>query len=403
MFSKKILFRDFSISSKKYNENLKKTKKSFENLKIKIKNFELPLLQSYKKNNDFSLLEDKIKKFKKYENIIIIGMGGSILGAKTIYSFFKNKVKKNLFFFDNLDINQHLEFNKIKNLKKSCFIIISKSGNTLETVANFNIVSSKLNLKKKLIFITEVKDNTLLNIANKIDAEIIEHKDFIGGRYSVFSEVGMLPAALMNLNIKKFGNLNKFIYDKKFSADLIKNVASIYTLISKGVINSVVLNYDSGLNDLCFWYQQLIGESLGKKGKGVNPTISFGPKDQHSLLQLYLDGPKDKFFTFLMSTNKLDKKKITSKHDIKRLKFINNKTLSSIVNAQCNATQNIFKAKKIPFRCFVFEKNNEEELGRIFTFFVLETILLGSLMNINPFDQPAVEQIKLETKKLLLK
>ena len=403
MFNKKILSKNFSMSSRKYNKNLKRTKKAFEILKTKIKNSELPVLQSYKKNNDFSILKNKIKKLRKYENIILIGMGGSILGAKSIYSFFKKKIKKKLFFFDNLDINQHLKFKKIKNIKKSCFVIISKSGNTLETITNFNAVSSKLDLKKNSIFITEIKDNVLINIANKIGAEIIGHKDFIGGRYSVFSEVGMLPAALMGLNIKKFANLNKLINNKNFTSSLIKNVTSIYTMLSQGIKNSVILNYDSQLDDLSFWYQQLVGESLGKKGKGINPIVSFGPKDQHTLLQLYLDGPKDKFFTFFMSLNKFDKKKIISKLGIKSINFTNNKTLSSIINAQCSATQNIFNTKKLPFRCFVFEKNNEEELGRIFTFFVLETILLASLMNVNPFNQPAVEQIKLETKKILSK
>ena len=165
----------------------------------------------------------------------------------------------------------------------------------------------------------------------------------------------------------------------------------------------MILNYDSDLNDLGYWYQQLVAESLGKKGGGITPILSEVPKDHHSVLQLYLDGPKDKFFTFFSSSNKKSKYKVSGTIIPNSMKFLKNKELGSIIQALCNATKNIFRLKHIPFRHFVFNKNNEEELGMIFTFFVLETILLARLMKINPFDQPAVEQIKVETKKILLR
>ena len=240
-----------------------------------------------------------------------------------------------------------------------------------------------------------------MNIAGKFNAEVIEHRDFLSGRYSVLSEVGMLPAALMKLNIKKFRNLENLINNKKFTSFLITNVASIHTLNAQGVKNSVILNYDTRLNDLSMWYQQLTAESLGKKGKGITPTISMMPQDNHSLLQLYLDGPKDKFFTFFNTFQKQNNQKINNTTIPKNMNFLKNKKIESIVNAQFEATKKIFKLKKIPFRSFIFNKNDEKELGLIFTYFVLETILLANLMRINPFDQPAVEQIKIETKKIL--
>jgi len=138
-----------------------------------------------------------------------------------------------------------------------------------------------------------------------------------------------------------------------------------------------------------------------KKGKGVNPTLSFGPKDHHSLLQLYLDGPKDKFFTFFNSSQKENKFKVSKNIIPKNMKFLKNKNLKFIINAQCDAVKNIFRLKEIPYRQIAFNKKNEEELGEIFTFFALETILLSRLMNVNPFDQPAVEQVKIETKRIL--
>ena len=401
MLNKNFFFDNFFFRSKKFDQNLKKTQKIFSSFKSDLKNFEIPMLKCYEEDYSFDFSQTTVRKFSKYKNIVVIGMGGSILGTKSIYSFLEKKIKKKMFFFDNLDENLHIQFNKIKNSKNSCFIIVSKSGSTLETITNLGVVFSRSLLKSKLVFITEMKDNVLNNLANKFNAEIIEHKDFIGGRYSVLSEAGMFPAILMGLNINKFRNLKKLIQDKNFVSSLIRNVASIYTLNEQGIKNSVILNYDSNLNDLGYWYQQLVAESLGKKGKGITPILSVAPKDHHSVLQLYLDGPKDKFFTFFSSINKGKKHKVSGKIIPNNMKFLKNRKLGCIIKAQCNATKNIFKLKNIPFRHFVFNKSNEEELGMIFTFFVLETILLARLMNINPFDQPAVEQVKIETRKIL--
>ena len=401
MFKKNSFFKNYFINSSKYNKNLKKTKKFFSSFLVDLKNNQIPLLESYEKNYKFNFSKTTIKKFAKYKNIVVFGVGGSILGTKSIYSFLKKKIKKKVFFFDNLDSNLILKYKKIKNLKNSCFIVVSKSGNTFETISNLGMIYSKNLLKNKLIIITEITDNALMTIANKFNAEIIEHKEFIGGRYSVLSETGMFPAALMNLNLMKFKNLKRLIKNKNFVSSLIKNVASIYTLSSKRINNSVIINYDSNLNDLGYWYQQLIAESLGKQGKGINPILSFGPKDHHSLLQLYLDGPKDKFFTFLNSSEKENGFKVARDVIPNNMKFLKNKNLKFIINAQCNAVKKVFKLKKIPFRQITFNKKNEDELGEIFTFFVLETILLSRLMNINPFDQPAVEEVKIEIKKFL--
>ena len=383
MIIKNNFFKNYFNNSKQYNQNLAKTKKFFKNFLLDLKNDEIPLLKSYEKSYEYDFTKKTIKKFSKYNNIIVIGIGGSILGTKSIYSFFKSRVKKKIFFFDNLDLNLLSNYKKIKNLKNSCFVVVSKSGNTLETLTNLGVIFSKKIMKNRLVIITEIKDSSLMNFADKHNAEVIEHKKFIGGRYSVLSESSMFPSALMGLNLKKFKNLQTLIRNKKFTSSLIHNVAAIYTLYSKKINNSIILNYNSNLNDLGFWYQQLVAESLGKKGKGINPVLSTAPKDHHSLLQLYLDGPKDKFFTFFSTFNK------------------SNKIIDVTLNAQCRATKNIFSKRKIPFREFIFKKNDEGELGLIFTFFVLETILLSYLMNINPYDQPAVEQIKIETKKYL--
>ena len=385
MLKENILLKSFLLHEKDLNNNIKKVKRVFENFKTDYKNLEIPILESYEKNYRCDFSNETLKRFSKYQNIIVIGMGGSILGTKSIYSFLKEKIKKKLFFFDNLDPNLHLEYKKIKNLKNSCFIVISKSGNTLETITNLNIVISTSSLKNKLVIITEAKDSSLNNVGNKLNAEIIEHKNFIGGRFSVLSEVGMFPAALMKLNTEKFRNLEKLIYNKRFTTSLINSVSFIYTLNKKRIKNSVILNYNSQLNDLSLWQQQLMSESLGKKGRGITPIVSTCPKDHHSLLQLYLDGPKDKFFTFFSSFKNRNGK------------------VEKILEAQCEATKKIFRKNKIPYRHFIFKKEDESVLGLTFTFFVLETLLLARLMNINPYDQPAVDQVKIETKRFLRK
>ena len=402
MKKKNIFFNSNFIQSNKFYKNLKKTKKVFKSLFLDIDNSEIPLLESFKKEYEFDFSKSLIKKFSKYKNIVVIGMGGSILGTKSIYSFLKNKVKKKVFFFDNLDTNLNSKFKKIKNLNNSTFVVVSKSGNTLETITNLSSIFSKKLLKKKLVIITEFKNNSLMEIANKYNAEIIEHKEFISGRYSVLSESGMFPAALMGLQLKEFKNLKLLIRNKYFVSSLLRNVAAIYTLHNKGINNSIILNYDSSLNNLGYWYQQLVAESLGKQGKGINPMISFAPKDHHSLLQLYLDGPKDKFFTFLNIFKKENIYKINANSIPKDFSFLKNKNIQFVIDAQYKATQSIFRLKKIPFRQITLSDKNEKELGKIFTFFVLETILLARLMNVNPFDQPAVELVKIKTKSFLV-
>ena len=155
------------------------------------------------------------------------------------------------------------------------------------------------------------------------------------------------------------------------------------------------------MDDLGYWYQQLIAESLGKKGKGFMPIVSSAPKDNHSLLQLYLDGPKINFFTFFSVMEK-NSNKIKDNIIENSYPYLKNKTFFDVLCAQKQATQNEFKKRKIPFRSFEIINRNEESLGELFCFFILETILLGRALKVNPFDQPSVELIKKETKKILI-
>ena len=386
MFSSNIEFKNFSI--KKNNSKIKKIlNELLDNYSKKNNQLLLSLSKKYKYKFKFQ----NIKKYKKFKHYRIFGMGGSSLGAEAIYSFLNRKIRKKFSFVNNIDLSRK-ENNKINQFN----IIISKSGNTLETLTNLNYQK----VKKNCLFITENKNSYLRNLALKLKSEIIEHNNFIGGRYSVLSETGMIPAFFMGLEPNNFKRLDNLISSNKFINMLTYNVSSIFSFHQKKKNNSIILNYDENSNNLFYWYQQLVAESLGKSSKGILPIVSPVPKDNHSVMQLYLDGFKKNFFTFfyVMDNNlkKIDNNSLLDSH-----KYLRNKKMSDILYSQFRATQNVFLKKKIPFRSFIIKKRDEKTLGELFAFFILETILLGKALNINPYNQPAVESIKVNTFKIL--
>ena len=370
----------------------KKNKKIKQLLNETLKNRN-EVVQSLDKKYKNNYKINKLRKFKTSKNFKIIGMGGSTLGAQAIYDFLKPKIKKNFEFIDNLQ-----PIRKKKDNKNYTNFIISKSGNTIETIANSNILIKK---KDKNIFITENKNNYLYLLAQKLKAEIIHHNNYIGGRYSVLSEVGMLPAEFMGLKTNNFKQLNNLIKNKNYLNCLISNVGSIIKFIKNKKYNSIIINYDENSETIFKWYQQLVAESLGKKNQGILPIISNMPKDNHSVMQLYLDGFKNNFFTFFYVHEK-NSYKINNNLVMNSQKFLKNKNFSQIIYSQKKATENVFRRKKIPFRSFEIKKRDEKTLGELFCYFVLETILIGKYLKINPYDQPAVELIKKETKKILI-
>jgi len=349
----------------------------------------------------FSFKTNDLKKFQSFKVVAIIGMGGSILGAEAIHNCFKSKIKKKFYFFNDLDEEKLTNFKKNENLSKVLFIIISKSGNTVETLSNtfaLNIIKKN---SKNIILISEKKDNLLFLLSKKLNLFYVEHKSHIGGRYSVLSEVGLIPAFLMGVNLSKLrskilnclNSKNKFLL-KKSSI----NLANFMN--SKKYNNLIFLNYSPELEKFLFWCQQLIAESLGKMNKGFMPVVSNVPKDHHSLLQLYLDGPKDKLFN-IFSAKKNSGQKIKIDNKTKIVSFLNKKKIIDVKIAQNKALVKSFEKKNIPFREFKIKKLNEETLGELFSFFMVETVIVGKLLGINPFNQPAVEQVKVLTKKSL--
>ena len=338
-----------NIQNRNYKKNhFKKFSKDFQKVisevVLEINNREKTLSILNKKFKLNFVLND-LKKFEKFNTVALIGMGGSILGAEAIYNFLEEKIKKKFYFFNDLNEKRLINLKNKKNLSKILFVIISKSGSTIETLTNTFLLNILKKNSKNIIIISENKNNLLLKLSKKLNIFYIEHKNYIGGRFSVLSEVGLLPAYLMGTNISDLkSNVGLFLNkkDKIFLKDSTTKIASLLT--AKKFNNLILINYVPELEKFLYWCQQLIAESLGKKNKGFLPVISNVPKDHHSLLQLYLDGPKDKFFN-IFSFDKQSKMKINLNKNIGIKSFLNEKNLNTIKIAQKNALIKTFRKK----------------------------------------------------------
>jgi len=382
-------------NSKLYKNNLRKCSEILKDLLNNKENFFFNTLsEQYQKSLFFK--KNSLKK-KLHKNILIVGMGGSVLGTKMLSSFFG--LDKNYYFLDSLN-NSAVNDLIRKDLSKFSIFIISKSGQTLETLTNCNIILNNFNKRKKEIsknFIIISERNTILfNFAKKNNILFFEHNINLSGRYSVLSEAGLL---MFNLDYKKIIQGINFVLKKNLKKNLINNAATLLTLMTKSKVDiHVSLIYSHNLLNYGYWYQQLLAESIGKRGKDLTPIISECPKDNHSIMQLYLDGKRNKFFTFIKAiNNKIDQ----PIKDCFNQKFKKN-TLNKIVDAQFNSTINVFKKNLIPFRVLLIDQKKPiQSFISLLVYSMLETAILCKALNLNPFDQPAVETIKKETYSLL--
>ena len=394
-----IIGNNLNILNKNFSQKKKKFFSDFlEDLKENIEKkdqFFFIFNKKYLTRSNTSLL----KKLNKYKTIVFIGMGGSILGIKAFNSFLKKRNRKKIFFIDNLDGYKLSKIKKFVN-SKTLFVIISKSGKTLETLTNLIVFKSFMKSNNSLI-ITEKSNNALYNLAKKKKYKLLLHEKFVGGRFSILSKSSLIPLKLLGLkkNITP-EQFSKYLANKKIFKELCLQASKISNFyLDKKYKSIACLSYASELNDLIFWFQQLSAESLGKKGKGLMPFLSICPKDHHSLLQLYLDGPKDKIF-YIFDKNEKPTKKVRNLYG-KEYRFLDNKTINDIKKAQKNALIRSLKAKKIPYRLINFSNNDEKSLFDFFIYFILETIMVARLLDINPFNQPAVEEVKINTFKNL--
>lgn len=392
-------------SRKELEVTYKKCKKAAAVLRQKILDKSLSMIDIVFEKNDlkhFEILAEKISTSKK---VVVLGVGGSSLGGKTLSSL-KDQNKVN--FFESIDPTTiKTSLNKI-DFKNTFFLVISKSGETIETICQTLVILDELkkskikNVAKQFLFVTQSHDNSIAKIAHEIGAEIAHHPDTIGGRYSCFSIVGMLPALLCGIDVKKVRNGAKKVVNEFLIGDAITKSCSIQLhLYDEGYTNSVIMPYIDSLKNFTDWYRQLWAESLGKSGFGSTPINSMGTVDQHSQLQLYLEGPRDKFFTFLTQDKHADNFSVKDLTSCPTL--FGGKKLSDIVRIEQETTIEVLNKKKLPIRIFEIPKLNEEVLGGLMMQMFLETILIAYTKEIDPFDQPAVELRKNLAKKILNK
>lgn len=392
---------DLSSYKEKINQAKLELSKEISNQKI------APLNIAFKQD-DLKELEDLAQKvIHNFKKAIILGVGGSSLGGKTLVAV-ANKLPIKIDFLESIDSKTLSKKLQETDLKNSFFVIISKSGETIETICQTLIVIEEFrknigeNFADNFIFITENKVNSISKIAKEIGAKIYYHPSDIGGRFSYLTLVGLLPAAFAGLDLRKIREgakncLVNLLEDK--NNDIADICAAQLYLFDQGFASNVVMPYIDDLKDFTDWYRQLWAESLGKNGFGSTPINSMGTVDQHSQLQLYLDGPKDKFFTFITA------KKFKQDFAIKDLANcptrFGGKGLNQVMQIEQNSTIEILASKNLPVRVLELEELNEESLSCLMMQMFIETILIAKVKNINPFDQPAVELRKDLAKKYL--
>jgi glucose-6-phosphate isomerase len=408
----------------KYQTYLDLGDKALVSLKALYDSNSLPLLELPEKTSDLEAIEPIAERFcENFDDVIILGTGGSSLGGQTLCALAvpSASTRPNLHFMDNIDPHSFdLLFRGITP-ERTGFIVISKSGGTAETLAQFLYCldvfrsqkiseNSALNIENHFLIITEPGDRPLRRLAEKWKIEIIDYDPGIGGRYSALAIPSLLPSLIAGVNAYEI---------RKGATKVLKQMASANTVDecppALGAILNVALAKENNINTTvlmpyldrlnCFgsWFQQLWAESLGKNGKGTTPIRALGVVDQHSQLQLYLDGPKDKLITLLIA-NQNNKGGLIPKDltDDPELKFIADKRMGDLMAAEQRATAATLIKNNCPTRIIKINSLDERSLGSLLMHFMLETIIAADLLGLNAFNQPAVEEGKAMAKQYLI-
>lgn len=345
----------------------------------------------------------------KFNNLVILGTGGSSLCGEVLAGFSRNKFcKKSLevIFMANVDPRTWDDFFAKIELEKTAFLTISKSGESIEPMAQLlaciqKYEEKKLPVKKYFYALTMNEDNSLRQLAKDYEMQVFEHSSQISGRYSIFSNVAFLPAIAQQFDIEKFLQGAAEFFDK-YSNYAVESAAIHVALMRRNIWQNVFMTYPDNLSFLNNWYRQIWAESLGKNGAGSTPIKAMGTIDQHSQLQMYLGGRKDKFYNIVTFDN-AGAGLTTGENKYVGLQYLNGKTLGDLITAEQRSTIKTLAENKLPVRSILLGKLTEFELGILAAHLATETILTAMLLAVNPFDQPHVEQGKVFTKEFLTK
>ncbi|MFI4999239.1 MAG: glucose-6-phosphate isomerase [Reyranellales bacterium] len=380
---------------------------------------ELPLLKLPARRDDLAALKPHAERFASFEHVVVMGMGGSSLSGKTLVAlkdqgFGPAPGRPKLWFMDNVDPATYAELLARLPLDRTGFMPISKSGGTPETLAQLFAILGSLEAKvgkaavgKHLIAITEATDNPLRRLVGRLGGTVLDHDPRIGGRYSSLSLVGMLPAMIAGLDAAAVREGAASVLDPVLAANDVTGIApalgaalSVGLEREKDVNITVLMPYVDRLNTFAYWYRQIWAESLGKDGFGTTPAVALGTVDQHSQGQLYLGGPADKLFTFLIQDTAGQGHKMSSTDD-KALDYLAGNTMGDLLLAEAEATvATTIKAGR-PTRTMRIARVDERTIGALMMHFMLETIFAAHLWKIDAFDQPRVEDAKVLTRQYL--
>jgi len=383
---------------------------------------ELPLLKLPARRDDLAALKPHAERFAKFEHVVVMGSGGSSLSGKTLVAlkdqgFGPLKGRPKLWFMDNIDPATFAAVIERLPLDRTGFIPISKSGSTPETVAAFLTLTAALEaragkagkaaLASNVLVITEATDNPLRRLATRMGCTILEHDPRVGGRFSSLSLVGMLPAMIAGLDCAAVREGAASVLDPVLAANDVTGMApalgaalSVGLAREKGINITVLMPYVDRLNTFAFWYRQIWAESLGKDGSGTTPAVALGTVDQHSQVQLYLGGPADKLFTFVIQDTAGQGPMLQPGAD-KALDYLAGKTMGDLLMAEADATAATTVKAGRPTRVIRVAEVDERTIGALMMHFILETIFAAHLWKIDAFDQPAVEQGKVLTRQYL--
>lgn len=339
--------------------------------------------------------------------VFVLGIGGSSLGGQALLEIAPPGKSPRIVFLDNPDPTTLERAFAGSDMKSARFVAISKSGGTAETLAEVLIAADAMrragaNLAKSFAVITEKRQSPLRQFAERIGAPILDHPLGIGGRYSVLTLVGVLPAILMGLDANAFREGARQVLSSGTLAAA-EGAALHMALSREGRLKETVLfPYSDRLKTFVQWWRQLWAESLGKGGHGTTPVAALGPVDQHSQLQLFLDGPGHCLFT-LIDTATAGQGAVIPEEDARALglTYLAGRRIGDLVDAELRATSASLSARGRPVRRINVKKLDERAMGALFMHFMLETILMGRLMGVDPFDQPAVEDGKVLTRQYL--
>ncbi|MGQ0581356.1 MAG: glucose-6-phosphate isomerase [Reyranella sp.] len=380
---------------------------------------ELPLLKLPARRDDLAALKPHAERFAKFEHVVVMGSGGSSLSGKTLVAlkdqgFGPLKGRPKLWFMDNIDPATFAALIERLPLERTGFIPISKSGGTPETVAAFLTLTAALEAKvgkaalaSNVLAITEASDNPLRRLATRMGCTVLEHDPKVGGRFSALSLVGMLPAMIAGLDCAAVREGAASVLDPVLAANDATGIApaigaalSVGLAREKGINITVLMPYVDRLNTFAFWYRQIWAESLGKDGNGTTPAVALGTVDQHSQVQLYLGGPADKLFTFLIQDTAGQGAALQAGGD-KALDYLAGHTMGDLLMAEADATAATTVKAGRPTRIIRVAKVDERTIGALMMHFILETIFAAHLWKIDAFDQPAVEDAKVLARQYL--